>query len=383
MHMINMGTYDTDTSTASPTDANIFAINDYDESWTGHWLHDVYRLAASFVLAGRNSSLSSADINTTVKNVANQYFTRLNVFKGGDSEDTYEVTSSIATTFSSTNNPVLDLISGSTKGSMDTRRKDMLDGYSTTPNGKRTFQYTGLSKSADIKNITNSTLRTALINAIGVYASQVTKKGVMANAGYFNVEDVAYRVAAGLGSYGIERYYAIIEGATTSGGDGRILDIKLQRFPSPRTFGGLTGSALTSYPSNLSQANRTQAAYKALIYRADDHIGTLTFDGKTYSVRERSPNKDSLATTGYTATMLKNVACMEAMSLAGAHSKQDGKGVNTFETQAYNDINSLGVAKFATELTNFAVTYADQVRTDFAIFKTSYNANKALWCGTI
>ena len=290
--------------------------------------------------------------------------------------------SNIATSFASTKNPVLDLIAASTVGSMDTRRKDMLDSYSTTPSGKRTFQYSGLSKSADVKQITNSTLRTTLINAIGAYASQVTKKGILANAGYFNVEDVAYRVAAGLGSYGIERYYAIIEGETSSGSDGRILDIKLQRFPSPYTYGGLSGSALTSYPTTSSQASRTQAASKALIYRADDHIGTITFDGKTYSVRERSPNKGSLDTTGYTATKLQNVASLEGMSLASAHSKQDGKGASTFETQAYTDINSFGIAKFATELSNFAKAYADQVRVDFGLFKQSYNANPSLWCGT-
>src|SRR5829696_4800956 len=54
-HLLNFGAY------ASPERALLFDLNDFDESLPGPWEWDVKRLAASFVVAGRDNGFDAAD----------------------------------------------------------------------------------------------------------------------------------------------------------------------------------------------------------------------------------------------------------------------------------------------------------------------------------
>src|SRR3712207_175312 len=54
-HLLNFGAY------ASPERALLFDLNDFDETLPGPWEWDVKRLAASFVVAGRDNGFDEAD----------------------------------------------------------------------------------------------------------------------------------------------------------------------------------------------------------------------------------------------------------------------------------------------------------------------------------
>jgi uncharacterized protein (DUF2252 family) len=54
-HLLNFGAY------ASPERALLFDVNDFDETLPGPWEWDVKRLAASFVVAGRDNGFDAAD----------------------------------------------------------------------------------------------------------------------------------------------------------------------------------------------------------------------------------------------------------------------------------------------------------------------------------
>src|SRR5215204_3276661 len=54
-HLLNFGAY------ASPERALLFDLNDFDETLPGPWEWDVKRLAASFVVAGRDNGFDTAD----------------------------------------------------------------------------------------------------------------------------------------------------------------------------------------------------------------------------------------------------------------------------------------------------------------------------------
>lgn len=384
MHILNMGTYAIDTGVGGGY-STIFDVNDFDESWTGSWLHDMYRLATSFVIAGRASGLSDTSSTNAVKELALRYSNKLRDFKATNDEDTYTWDKANSKDVprkgnGAKNNVVYKLLDKATKGSAAARRKGMLDKYSTSLRGVRTFKFTN----KDVIPV-SSAVRSAIIAALPSYynAMSGTLKGQL---GYFAVQDVAQRVNAGLGSFGSKRYYVIVEGATSDADDDRILDIKIQGLPRPRTHGFLQGPAYTSYPNASQQALRVSAAYKKLIYKADDHIGelTLTIDGITnyFSVRERSPEKQGPDPTPYTATELFNMAAQYGRVLASSHSKTDGSGVNTFESQVYTKLAAYTVSAFQTHLATFAVEYANQVNQDWALFKQSFASNPTLWCGS-
>ncbi|KAG2438079.1 hypothetical protein HXX76_005688 [Chlamydomonas incerta] len=104
----------------------------------------------------------------------------------------------------------------------------------------------------------------------------------------------------------------------------------------------------------------------------------MSFLGGNYSVRERSPYKESLDTTGVDLSSLTNLAEQWGVMLANAHCRSDNGQYGTptsFETVARNLFAGQQDA-FKTEVADFALRYANQVYTDFSLFRTSLSQNK-------
>ncbi len=73
-HLLNFGAY------ASPERALLFDVNDFDETLPGPWEWDVKRLAASFVVAGRDNGFDTADCRKAARASAASYRQRMAEF---------------------------------------------------------------------------------------------------------------------------------------------------------------------------------------------------------------------------------------------------------------------------------------------------------------
>src|SRR5215212_9650518 len=73
-HLSNFGLY------ASPERALLFDLNDFDETLPGPWEWDVKRLAASFVVAGRDNGFDAADCHEAAQTSAASYRRRMAEF---------------------------------------------------------------------------------------------------------------------------------------------------------------------------------------------------------------------------------------------------------------------------------------------------------------
>jgi uncharacterized protein (DUF2252 family) len=73
-HLSNFGLY------ASPERALLFDLNDFDETLPGPWEWDVKRLAASFVVAGRDNGFDAADCREAAQTSAASYRQRMAEF---------------------------------------------------------------------------------------------------------------------------------------------------------------------------------------------------------------------------------------------------------------------------------------------------------------
>jgi uncharacterized protein (DUF2252 family) len=73
-HLLNFGAY------ASPERALLFDLNDFDETLPGPWEWDVKRLAASFVVAGRDNGFDAADCRNAARAVTASYRQRMTRF---------------------------------------------------------------------------------------------------------------------------------------------------------------------------------------------------------------------------------------------------------------------------------------------------------------
>ncbi len=70
-HLANFGLF------ATPERNLIFDLNDFDETLPGPWEWDLKRLAASFVVCGRENNISATDCEATVRVLAGTYRARL------------------------------------------------------------------------------------------------------------------------------------------------------------------------------------------------------------------------------------------------------------------------------------------------------------------
>src|SRR5829696_7427777 len=70
-HLLNFGAY------ASPERALLFDLNDFDETLPGPWEWDVKRLAASFVVAGRDKGFAAADCRGAAQAAVASYRQRM------------------------------------------------------------------------------------------------------------------------------------------------------------------------------------------------------------------------------------------------------------------------------------------------------------------
>src|SRR5215203_4341178 len=73
-HLLNFGAY------ASPERALLFDLNDFDETLPGPWEWDIKRLAASFVVAGRDNGFDAADCREAAQTSAASYRQRMAEF---------------------------------------------------------------------------------------------------------------------------------------------------------------------------------------------------------------------------------------------------------------------------------------------------------------
>src|SRR5215212_8866952 len=73
-HLLNFGAY------ASPERALLFDLNDFDETLSGPWEWDVKRLAASFVVAGRDNGFDAADCHGAAQACVASYRQRMTRF---------------------------------------------------------------------------------------------------------------------------------------------------------------------------------------------------------------------------------------------------------------------------------------------------------------
>jgi uncharacterized protein (DUF2252 family) len=73
-HLLNFGAY------ASPERALLFDLNDFDETLPGPWEWDVKRLAASFVVAGRENGFDATDCSEAAQASVASYRQRMAEF---------------------------------------------------------------------------------------------------------------------------------------------------------------------------------------------------------------------------------------------------------------------------------------------------------------
>lgn len=360
MHVNNTGSFDDDQGTV------VFGLNDFDEAVIGDYQLDLWRMASSLVLVAReNGGFTAANEASIVDAFSEGYLDAMADYAGNSGETTKKFTE--GNTYGLLDDFLADVEASES-------RAEMLDAWTIKVSGARKLDTANNPDLAPVSAAVESDIKSKMAS----YRGTLSGGGSSLPASYFYVKSVAKRLHAGVGSLGTTRYYVLIEGSGSGQDDDRILDIKAQGQPSAWSYIAPSSASLTNSACGGNMASRTVLAYKALGYRADDHLGHMTLaDGKIYSVRERSPWKDSFNTADLTSmTRFLNMAEQWGEILATHHARADkdwdasilAHSIDS-EVDALTDGDHAG---FRALVRMIAIPYADQVELDYQSFVANF-----------
>lgn len=303
LHTDNHGAFEDDDGTV------IYDLDDFDEAMIADYQWDLWRMAVSIALvAERNGGFSPDQIDALIDAYTESYLDTVADHAGGDGERPRSFTRE------STVGPLRAFL---TRVEEERSRARLLDAWTRVEQGRRVLDLAN----EDLDPVPGA-LAAELRAAWPAYVA-TTRGKLRAIPGYFTIKDLARRRDAGLGSLGVPRYYVLIEGDSAAPGDDRILDVKRQGTPSGYPYIGDDERALTDAAA-ATPAERVITAYRAMSRDADDHLGWLALADGTYSVRERSPHKQTFPTR-----KLDNLDDFRSMAeqwgelLATAHARSD------------------------------------------------------------
>jgi len=342
----------------------VFDLNDFDESYIGPFYWDLIRYCTSIFLMTNeaNVSLSLQDKRDLTTYFLEQYQATLNNVNGNSSETTTEIGKDT-------------LIKGFVKDKLTKLERSkslvkLLDKWTTINNNKRIFNM----KNSDLVAAT-SIEKTNIASNFNTYIDSIGSFYTSKGSNYFKIKDVARRMNSGLGSLGVDKFYALIEGSSIENNDDIILEIKEQKNPSMFKEGSIS---IVNYNALFSNdAQRSKTAQKANGIKVDDHLGVETFGGKSYRVTRISPYKYSFDSSDFQSRSdIEDFLKYSAKALAYAHGRAD-KDYNSnyvnynFEVGA---LNAIAVwPKFKTTVSSLAEEYYNQVLSDYSMFKNLFN----------
>ena len=253
MHASNFGAFADDDGQV------IYAINDFDETVIADYQFDVWRLAVSIVLVGRDNGMGDDKIEPAVAEFADAYLDHVERFaeRGGAGDFVVHAGNARGR---------LDEFLDDTED--DRSRKAMLNKWTVERDDGRMFDPEN-DRLAPVEDEVADSLRAEMAG----YQATLTS-GLASEDDYFAVRDVAKRLDARASAHwGTARYYILVEGPSDDEDDDVILDVKQQGSSTPMAYLGEDAAGRLAPFAN--EGARIAAGYKALETNIDDHIGWL------------------------------------------------------------------------------------------------------------
>lgn len=348
--------------------AVVFDLDDFDDTLIADYQLDLWRMAVSILLAVQeNGGLPQKTQEQLIDALSTSYLSTLRSYQDNASE--------LITTYSVANTP--SFLSDWMAQLSELTHLRVLKKMTTVASGKRMFDF----DKPGVQSVAPSVIQ-ALQAAMPTYQATLTGR-LRQIPSYFRIKDVAQKTRGGMGSLGVTRYFVLIEGVSASQDDDRILDIKAQSQPAgwPYMDPGVRDQLLTMISGD--QAMRVVLGYRAMGYRADEHLGTLSALGERFFVRERTPVRNSFELTNLVNPQ-RSLPLVQQWGavLATSHARADRDSSPIISYDFEKEL----LTKVATEkqrlaflarVRQVAFFYAKQVSDDYKAFKEWHAQNAA------
>ena len=355
----------------------VFGVNDFDEAVVYDFQMDVIRLAVSIYDHAISNGLSQSKARAAVLTLADSYIDALQSYVGNEKALLYELTPQLATG---------ELAAFLRSVDEENSRHKLLDKYTVLDKSSGSRR---LIKNADTKlEAVSAAVEAEILRAFSQegYGSTLTKIGWHAkewDETFFKVLDVAARVGSGVGSYGVKRYYVLLNGSDgplDSDGEhsGIILDVK---YEPPPAFAKVVNSYDLGWYRQLftNEAFRAVKAQRKLTSYTDPFTGWVSINGSAFVVRQRSPWKagfDLARLSSYAsfAEFVDHIAKITATS--HARGSNPGAAPAQFKEVIASALGSTYArATWGVTVVESAAAYRKQVLLDFECFQEYVSKN--------
>src|ERR1035437_9749063 len=339
-HVRNLGAY------AAPDGRLVFDINDFDETIRGPFEWDLKRMAASLVLAGRESGHKEASARMAVEKFVARYaaqmraFARMSILEVGRFE--VQRLGQIE--------PVLDALIKAERATPQHTLDQLTEPSPGKPIAPRHFK--------EIKpTLTRITGRqqAAVLAALGAYR-EILEPQRQHLLSLYRPVDVAFKVV-GTGSVGLRDYCVYFEG----NGPADPLFLQVKEEPA---------SAYAPYLPDAEpphqNGQRVAQGQKAMQVQSDPFLGWTHFAGRDYLVRQLNDHKGSIDLEDLAGSGLEAYGEVCGELLARGHARSG----DPLTLPGY-----IGSGDgFAEALAKFGAAYADQTEKDWNELKRSGKA---------
>jgi len=337
----------------------VYGLDDFDDALVSDYQYDLWRLAVSIVLCGREQGdLSDQDLRKVLRKLCRSYIHTLKKIVRGEHHS-----KGVHFTARTSGKPLAGFLE---KVERKKNRQKMLDKWTRTQKNERRV----LHREGKIKRVSPQQ-RKKVLAAFEAYRSRFEDRVFPADEPKpcLKVKDVARRLKAGTGSLGKDRFYLLVEGASGAPEDDMILDIKLQ--DGPAALIAMTPAQRAIYDRVFDHEGlRHMRAYEALAEHPDPYLGFLEMEGAFYSIRERSPFKKDFPTENLTkAKHFKAMAKVWGRVIATEHAR-GSRSLNEADKmifpRAVTDRVCGRKKEFVRLVEEIAIQYATRVEADYS-----------------
>ena len=357
-HVNNYGFY------ASPERQLILGLNDFDESRIGNWESDLKRLLVSARLAGEENGFSDEQLDSVLHLITKTYrhsikhndklslFQRL--YSSYEIHDMIAAIDTLNNSASQMNEILNKIIKKSSRSNSEQIVKKMTK---LNENGQLRF-----SENAPRAKHVNAEKYAEILQGFNHYRNNV-RQDIRIFLGNFSITDII-RYSVGVGSFGTRCYLLLLTG---NEGSHLVLQIKEAM---PLRYNLLRLPTAEAIKNGVLAGRRIVTAQRTLQASSDPFLGSTSFGGRSYYVRQFRDMKESIKVNklDYESFNLYCQICSTLLAIAHFQSPTAPMVRGYLKGQKALDDGLV-------EWTN---AYAKQVAIDFDDFRHSLQDNNGL-----
>ncbi|WP_395657976.1 DUF2252 domain-containing protein [Nocardioides sp.] len=354
LHVENFGTY------LNSDGRLVFDINDFDEAYLGRFTWDLQRFAASLALVGWQKALPEQDVRRLVGRYLRAYLAQVDEYRRSEDDD-------FALHLDNTDGP----IHAALVVARQERRADLLDSLTVLEGGTRVFRHDDSVRRLGKRE------RARVVAAFEGYLDSIPSTKRFDRALFYELRDVVGKTGFGIGSAGLPAYNLLVEGFSQALDNDVVLSMKQANVPAVSRF--VDSAAVERYFDHEGQ--RTVVSQRALQVHTDPLLGHTEMEGVGYVVSELSPYEVDLDWSNLTEPdEIAAVIDLLGRATAKIHCASDEDSDQDLVDFQVEDAIAECVHRRRKELvawvTDFGMTYAEQVREDHSRFVTAFREGR-------